>query len=79
MFFADHHRYTLEDVQAIEQTARRIGANGLVTTEKDSFNLSGLTFPSLPVYISVIDLEISGETEFLAAISGALQARGVQA
>jgi tetraacyldisaccharide 4'-kinase len=79
MFFADHHRYTLEDVQAIEQAARRVGANGLLTTEKDSCNLSGLTFPSLPVYVSVIDLEISTETEFLAAINGALQARGAQA
>ena len=79
MFFADHHRYALEEVQAIEQAARRVGANGLLTTEKDSCNLSGLTFPSLPVYVSVIDLEISGETEFLAAINGAHQARGAQA
>jgi tetraacyldisaccharide 4'-kinase len=79
MFFADHHRYTLEDVQAIDQAARRVGANGLLTTEKDSCNLSGLTFPSLPVYVSVIDMEISGETDFLAAINGALQARGDQA
>jgi tetraacyldisaccharide 4'-kinase len=79
MFFADHHRYTLEDVQAIEQAARRVGANRLLTTEKDSCNLSGLTFPSLPVYVSVIDLEMSNETEFLAAINGALQVRGAQA
>jgi tetraacyldisaccharide-1-P 4'-kinase len=79
MFFADHHRYTLEDVQAIEQAARRVGANGLLTTEKDSCNLSGLTFPSLPVYVSVIDLDISTETEFLAAINGELQARGARA
>ena len=79
MFFADHHRYTLEDVQAIEQAARRVGASGLLTTEKDSCNLSGLTFPSLPVYVSVIDMEMSGETDFLAAINGALQARGAQA
>jgi tetraacyldisaccharide 4'-kinase len=79
MFFADHHRYTLEDVQAIEQAARRVGANGLLTTEKDSCNLSGLTFPSLPVYVSVIDMEIYGETDFLAAINGALQARDDQA
>ena len=79
MFFADHHRYTLEDVQAIEQAARRVGANRLLTTEKDSCNLSGLTFPSLSVYVSVIDLEMSSETEFLAAINGALQVRGAQA
>lgn len=79
MFFADHHRYTLEDMQAIEQAASRLGAKGLLTTEKDSCNLSGLTFPSLPVYVSVIDLKVDGEIEFLVAINGALQARGAQA
>jgi tetraacyldisaccharide 4'-kinase len=79
MFFADHHRYTLEGVQAIEQAARRVGANGLLITEKDSCNLRGLTFQSLPVYVAVIDLEISTETEFLAAINGVLQAGGDRA
>jgi tetraacyldisaccharide 4'-kinase len=79
MFFADHHRYTLEDVQAIEQAARRVGAIGLLTTEKDSCNLSGLTFPSLPVHVSVIDLEVDGEATFLSAMNHLFQARGAQA
>jgi tetraacyldisaccharide 4'-kinase len=79
MFFADHHRYTLEDVQAIEQAARRVGANGLLTTEKDFCNLSGLSFPSLSVYVSVIDLNVDGEIAFLSAMSHLLQTRGAQA
>jgi len=79
MFFADHHRYTLEDVQAIEQAAAQLGAKSLLTTEKDSWNLQEAQFAGLPVFVSIIDMEISGETEFLAAINGALQVRGVQA
>jgi tetraacyldisaccharide 4'-kinase len=79
MFFADHHRYTLEDVQAIEQAATQLGAKSLLTTEKDSWNLKDVQFAGLPVFVSIIDMEISGETEFLAAINGALQARGAQA
>lgn len=79
MFFVDHHRYTLEDVQAIEQAARRVGANGLLTTEKDSCNLRGVTFPSLHVYVSVIDLKVDGEVALLSAISDVLRARGAQA
>jgi tetraacyldisaccharide 4'-kinase len=78
MFFADHHRYTLEDVQAIEQAAARVDAKSLLTTEKDSWNLKVVRFSVLPVFVSVIDLEISGEIELLAAINGALQARGAQ-
>jgi tetraacyldisaccharide 4'-kinase len=79
MFFADHHRYTLEDVQAIERAAACLGAKSLLTTEKDSWNLKDVHFASLPVFVSIIDLEISGETEFLAAVNSALQPRGVQA
>ena len=79
MFFADHHHYTLEDVQAIERAATSVGAKSLLTTEKDFWNLKDVHFSVLPVFGSVIDLDITGETEFLAAINGSLQARGAQA
>jgi len=76
MFFADHHRYTLEDVRAIDQAARGVGAKGLLTTEKDFCNLTGVALPALPVYVSVIDLKVDGEIAFLSAIDHLLQARG---
>jgi tetraacyldisaccharide 4'-kinase len=79
MFFPDHHRYTLEDVHAIERAAARLGAKALLTTEKDSRNLKDVQFFAMPVFVCVIDLEIAGETEFLSAINGALRASGVQA
>lgn len=79
MFFADHHRYTLDDVRAIEQAAARAGAKALLTTEKDSWNLADVKFAELPVYVSIIDLQIAGESEFLAAITHVLQTRGAQA
>jgi len=79
MFFADHHRYTLDDVQAIERAATNLGVKVLLTTEKDSWNLKDVRFAGLLVFVSIIDMEISGETEFLAAINGALQVRGAQA
>jgi tetraacyldisaccharide 4'-kinase len=78
MFFADHHRYTLEDARAIEKSAQRAGAKTLVTTEKDSFNLSAPKF-SMSVYIAVIDLHIENEMQFLATVENAIQARGVLA
>jgi tetraacyldisaccharide-1-P 4'-kinase len=79
MFFPDHHRYTREDVQAIERAAVRLGAKALLTTEKDAWNLKDVQFSTLPVFVSVIDLEITDETEFLAAINAALNARGARA
>lgn len=79
MFFADHHRYTLEDLQVIERAATSVGAKSLLTTEKDFWNLKEVHFSALPVFVSVIDLDITGGTEFLAAINGALEVRGAHA
>jgi tetraacyldisaccharide 4'-kinase len=78
LFFPDHHRYTLEDVHVIERAAARVGAKSLLTTEKDSWNLKEMRFSALPAFVTVIDLEISGETEFLAAVDSTLEARGTQ-
>jgi tetraacyldisaccharide 4'-kinase len=79
MFFADHHRYTLQDVQAIERAATKLGAKSLLTTEKDSWNLKDAHFSTLPVFVSVIDLKVDGEIAFLSAIDDLLQVRGVRA
>jgi tetraacyldisaccharide 4'-kinase len=40
IFFPDHHRYTLADIDRIVELARSLGATGLVTTEKDSVKLT---------------------------------------
>jgi tetraacyldisaccharide 4'-kinase len=76
MFFPDHHRYTLEDVRNIEEVAARSGAKALITTEKDSCNLLEVKFAAMPVFVAVIDLQVSGETAFLSAITHLLRARG---
>ena len=76
--FADHHRYTQRDILAIEQAAKRAGASALVTTEKDTQNLTGLRFNETPLYVAVIDLVVTPEADFrnvlgetLAASAGA--------
>lgn len=76
IFFADHHRYTLDDVQTIETTAAQTGAKALLTTEKDFWNLVDVNFPTLPLYASVIDLHITGESALVSAIDHLLHERG---
>jgi tetraacyldisaccharide 4'-kinase len=73
MVFPDHHRYTEEDVLQIQLGAKRAGANAFVTTEKDEQNLGGAGFDRAPVYISVIDLAVSPETDFKNALDQTLQ------
>jgi tetraacyldisaccharide 4'-kinase len=73
--FRDHHRYVPEDIALLERAASQANAKAFLTTEKDEQNLAGLAFSSQPVYVSMIDLELIPEGEFLAAIERALQRR----
>jgi tetraacyldisaccharide 4'-kinase len=72
--FADHHRYTQRDISALKQSANRLGANALVTTEKDAQNLAGLEFDNLPLYVAVIDLVVAPEADFRNILEGTLAA-----
>jgi tetraacyldisaccharide 4'-kinase len=73
--FADHHRYDARDVAELEAAARTTGAKALLTTEKDAENLSACSFREFPVYLAVIDLEISKEAALLNLIHERLEAR----
>jgi tetraacyldisaccharide 4'-kinase len=73
MSFSDHHHYTEEDILQIQLEAKRAGANAFVTTEKDEQNLSGMRFEHPPVYVSVIDLVVSPESDFRNALDQTLQ------
>jgi tetraacyldisaccharide 4'-kinase len=73
--FPDHHRYTMRDIAAIQQAGKQAGANAFVTTEKDAQNFSALDFGDAPVYISVIDLEMSPEADFGNILDQTLAAR----
>jgi tetraacyldisaccharide 4'-kinase len=75
MAFPDHHRYVARDVLRLAQAAEKNGAKALITTEKDAQNLGAAKFDGLPVYVSVIDLGITPESEFRAAIGEMLEAR----
>lgn len=47
--FDDHHNYTQNDIDNLENLAKSLGVTKLITTEKDSAKLANLTF-SLQVY-----------------------------
>lgn len=66
--FRDHHLYSEYDLERLKDEALRAGAIGLVTTEKDAFNISTPAHAVLPIFVSVIDLDVSSESEFLAAL-----------
>jgi tetraacyldisaccharide 4'-kinase len=73
--FHDHFRYGANDVELLEWAAAQANAKALVTTEKDAQNLAGLRISAIPVYVALIDLELSPEADLLAIVERAIEAR----
>ncbi|HET7107991.1 MAG TPA: tetraacyldisaccharide 4'-kinase [Candidatus Acidoferrum sp.] len=73
--FPDHHQYDQRDASELEQAARATGASAFVTTEKDTQNLSGISFSEFPVFIAIIEMELPQQDAFFGFIRDRLAAR----
>ncbi|MEO5924061.1 MAG: tetraacyldisaccharide 4'-kinase [Bryobacteraceae bacterium] len=68
--FPDHHRYQVSELETIARAAQSIGAEALVTTEKDMMNLpEGIRLP-LAIECVRIGVEIENEAELLRLVEG---------
>ncbi len=56
--FADHHVYTAREASELEQEAASCGADALLCTEKDVWNLRNVQFAALPVYCCRISFDL---------------------
>lgn len=59
--FRDHHRYTGRDLRRLERQARLVGAERLVTTEKDAVNLPPELRVRLYMPLCVMGMEMEVE------------------
>lgn len=66
--FSDHHRYSAADISAIEQEAKAAGASGVICTEKDSFNYSGV-WRSMDLWVCSISMQIDRQDDFWRALT----------
>jgi len=66
--FRDHHRYTAADVAQLEREATAAGADAMLCTEKDVFNLRDAVPARLPVYACRIGLALSDAEGFWQAV-----------
>ena len=74
--FPDHHRYSHRDLRRLQSSALASGAAALVTTEKDAENLPSGLGTTFPIWVAVIDLVFTAESELVAAIERKLASRG---
>jgi tetraacyldisaccharide 4'-kinase len=75
--FADHHRYTVWELERIKASARALGLEALLTTEKDVLNLCEHGVDVLaPVRVCwlKIDMQLEQETQFIEFVMNALRA-----
>ena len=58
--FGDHHWYAPAELGALADRARILGADALVTTEKDWARLLRLRLPTMPLWVVSVRLELRG-------------------
>jgi len=68
--FADHHRYTQQEIIDLINTSKKENAEAVITTEKDAVRFPKLERRDVPIYFLRVDIEIvSGSEDFRDCIS----------
>jgi tetraacyldisaccharide 4'-kinase len=68
--FADHHRFTQQEIIDVINRSIRCGANLIITTEKDAVRFPKIDRRDLPVYFLRVEIEIiSGAEDFQDCVS----------
>jgi tetraacyldisaccharide 4'-kinase len=72
MIFPDHHAYDEGDIRRLLEDARKVEANGFVTTEKDAVKLTPILRDELaaigPIVVGRLSVELVDEQEALAQL-----------
>jgi len=71
--FADHHRYTAREVEELESSALAAGAEILMATEKDAYNLGSLMFSALPLYHLHVTMQVTEAAKFWQVLEAVLE------
>lgn len=77
--FKDHHRYGSEDMEMLERAFIESGAEAMVCTEKDIYNLPTDWKPSRDILVPLISTELDDEPRFRKALAETLRPRIVVA
>ena len=74
--FRDHQRYTLADIAGLEEQAGAAGADALLCTEKDVYDLPARIAARLPIFFCKIDLQFNDEEGLWESIVSVIESKG---
>lgn len=77
--FPDHHRYSSGEAAQIENEACAAGAEALLCTQKDIYNLQDVCFRNLPLYSCQISVRFSEPERFWETILAIVASRRPEA
>ena len=63
--FRDHFAYESKDILELDREAESLGAELIITTEKDSVRIPLINEPKFPIHVLKIDLKVTGGEELL--------------
>lgn len=70
MRYADHHRFSQQEIIDVVNKAQKLGVDAILTTEKDAVRMTRIDRCAVPVYFLRIEVQfISGIEEFQRCIS----------
>ncbi len=74
--YADHHRYDAREIMEALNRAAYLGADALLTTEKDAVRFPPLQKRPVPAYFLRVDIEIlKGAANFRDAVERIVRAK----
>jgi tetraacyldisaccharide 4'-kinase len=77
--FRDHHSYSVRDMNAILRVSDENGAESLICTEKDIYNLPEDWTPPVPLFVPVVGIVVHDMDRFLERLSEILRPKVVVA
>lgn len=70
--FSDHHLYTRDDIESLQHWATEVGAEAVITTEKDLVKIMLENLSHVPLWGVQISTEVVQGREFLDSLLGSL-------
>ena len=77
--YADHHRYSLKEIERFVRRCARRNVDAVITTEKDAVRIPRIMNPEVPILYMRVEIEIlAGQETWLRLVERLTQPRAYE-